>query len=107
VLLREVNTAPVYRLWSIADRFPGMIHSATGGASIAAEMYAIPYAGFVAVLEEEPDGLCVGRVLLSDGTSVLGVMAEPRLVEGCTEITSFGGWRAYVEAKAIPQMPKL
>ena len=83
-----------------------MVRAATGGASITAELYVIPHAGFVAILEGEPDGLCVGRVLLSDGTTSLGVMAEPRLVEGHTEITSYGGWGAYVEAKSIPQISK-
>ena len=105
-LVRVMTTAPVYRLWSISDGFPGMVRSAIGGDSITAELYMIPYAGFVAILEGEPDGLCEGRVLLSDGTTSLGVMAEARLVEGHTEITSYGGWRAYVEAKSIVQIPK-
>jgi gamma-glutamylcyclotransferase (GGCT)/AIG2-like uncharacterized protein YtfP len=104
VFLKEVGTAPVYRLYSIANGFPGMVRATDGGASIRAEMYALPYAGFAAVVESEPDGLCVGRVLLDDGTTALGVLAEPRLVAGCDEITAFGGWRAYVEARRIPQV---
>ncbi|MCR0981025.1 allophanate hydrolase-related protein [Roseomonas populi] len=103
VFLREVTTAPRYRLWSIADRFPGMLHAPAGGAAIGAELYAVPRAGFAGIVESEPDGLCVGRVLLSDGTAPLGVLAEPRLVEGRTEITAHGGWRAYVLAQGIPQ----
>ncbi|TPG59872.1 glutamyl-tRNA amidotransferase [Roseomonas nepalensis] len=101
VFLGEVQTAPVFRLWSIEDRFPGMMRAEAGGASIAAELYAIPHAGFAAVLESEPDGLCVGRVALADGTSPLGVLAEPRLVQGREEITAHGGWRAYLRAKGI------
>lgn len=103
VFLREVRTAPVYRLWSIEDRHPGMIRSAAGGASIAAELHAIPRATLAQVVEEEADGLCVGRVLLDDGTAPLGVLIEPRRVEGMEEITALGGWRAHVEARAIPQ----
>jgi hypothetical protein len=103
VLLREVRTAPVYRLWSIRDRFPGMIRVIEGGASITAELYAVPRLGFAQVLEEEPDGLSVGRLMLDDGSGPLGVLAEPRLVEGMEDITGFGGWRAYVEAKSISQ----
>jgi hypothetical protein len=34
-------------------------------------------------------------VELSDGSEVLGVLAEPWLVKGQKEITSLGGWRAY------------
>jgi len=52
-----------------------------------------------AILLTEPDGLCVGRVALDDGTEVLGVLAEPALVEGRREITEYGGWRGYVASR--------
>jgi hypothetical protein len=35
---------------------------------------------------------------LADGREVLGVLAEPYLVDGQREITNFGGWRAYIAA---------
>lgn len=105
VFVREVRTAPVYRLWSIEDRHPGMIRVAAGGAAIAAELYAVPRATLATVIEEEADGLCVGRVLLEDGTAPLGVLIEPRRVEGMREITALGGWRAWVEQQGIPQDP--
>jgi hypothetical protein len=101
--LREVRTAPLYRLWSVGDRHPGMIRFGSGGASVLAELYAVPRAGFATVVEEEAPGLCVGRVRLEDATAPLGVLIEPWRVEGMVEITSYGGWRAYVAAKAIPQ----
>ena len=47
----------------------------------------------------EPPGLAVGKVLLRDGSVVLGVIGEPFLCEGQHEITSFGGWRAYMASK--------
>lgn len=101
--LREVRTAPVYRLWSINDRFPGMVRVGAGGASILAELYQVSREGFCQVVEGEADGLSVGRLLLDDGTGPLGVVGEPRLVEGMREITEYGGWRAYVEAEGIRQ----
>jgi gamma-glutamylcyclotransferase (GGCT)/AIG2-like uncharacterized protein YtfP len=101
--LRDVATAPLYRLWSIHDRHPGMIRFAVGGSAVAAELYAIPRASFPMVVEEEAPGLCVGRVLLDDGTAPLGVLIEPWRVEGMEEITQHGGWRAYVAHKRIPQ----
>lgn len=103
LFLRDVVTAPAYRLWSILDRHPGMIRFASGGAAIEAELYAVPRATFPQVVEEEAPGLSVGRVLLEDGTSPLGVIIEPWRVEGMTEITAHGGWRAYVRHKGIPQ----
>jgi hypothetical protein len=103
VLLRAVRTAPVYRLFSVNDRFPGMLRVGEGGSAIAAELWSLPRTGFTQIIEGEPDGLSVGRLLLEDGTGPLGVIAEPRLVAGMAEITGFGGWRAYVAAKAISQ----
>jgi hypothetical protein len=47
------------------------------------------------ILLSEPAGLSIGKVLLSDGREVLGVLGEPWLCANRTEITAFGGWRAY------------
>jgi hypothetical protein len=97
---REACTAPLYRLWSIDDVHPAMLRVSSGGSSIAVEIWQVPPAGIAAILLTEPDGLCIGRVVLDDGTEVLGVLAEPALVEGQREITGYGGWRAYVAANA-------
>lgn len=99
---REARTAPTYRLWTIDDVHPAMIRVADGGASIAVEIWRVPPAGLAAILLSEPDGLCVGRLTLDDGSEVLGVLAEPALVEGQREITEHGGWRAYVAAIPYP-----
>ena len=93
----ETRTAPLYRLWSIGDRYPGMIRSLEGGRDIAVEVWDLrDAAGLVRILVGEPPGLAVGKVRLCDGNEVLGVLAEPYLVESQVEITGFGGWRAYV-----------
>jgi hypothetical protein len=95
--VREAKTAPAYRLWSIGDRHPGMVRVAEGGVAVALEIWEVGAEGLVSILTAEPAGLSVGRVLLDDGTDVLGVLAEPILTEGEREITEFGGWRAYTE----------
>jgi gamma-glutamylcyclotransferase (GGCT)/AIG2-like uncharacterized protein YtfP len=100
VFEREALTAPLYRLWSIDDVHPAMLRVTSGGSSIAVEIWQVPPAGIAAILLTEPDGLCVGRVALDDGAEVLGVLAEPVLVEGEPEITEHGGWRAYIAATA-------
>jgi hypothetical protein len=97
--VREAWTAPVYRLWSIGDRHPAMVRVSTGGAAIAVEIWAIPAAGLTSVLRQEPPGLCVGKVQLDDGSEVLGVLGESILCEGQREITTYGGWRAYVASR--------
>src|SRR5262245_9199567 len=95
----EAMTAPTYRLWSIDDRHPAMIRTATAGRSIAVEVWAVPPEGLARILLQEPSGLCVGKVKLADGKEVLGVLGEPLLVEGQREITDLGGWRAYLATK--------
>ena len=92
----ETKTAPCYRLWSIGGRHPAMQRVPTGGAAIAVEIWSLPPAGLVAILVQEPPGLCVGRVELADGREIPGVLGEAYLCAGQKEITSLGGWRSYV-----------
>jgi len=96
--VRETRTAPVYRLWSIDDRHPAMLRGQSGGA-IAVEVWEVPAAGIADILGKEPPGLSIGKVMLEDGSEVLGVLGEPILVEGQREITQHGGWRAYVASR--------
>jgi len=93
------TTAPHYRLWTIDDRFPAMLRSAPG-REIACELWAVPPDGLASVLMREPAGLTIGKVQLSDGREVLGVLAEPWLCENRPEITLFGGWREYMAEQA-------
>ena len=91
----EASTAACYRCWTIGDRHPGMLRTPGEGGRIALELWAVPPAGLGRVLQNEPAGLCIGKVVLDDGREMLGVLAEPWLVEGQKEITALGGWRAY------------
>ncbi|MBD1850151.1 glutamyl-tRNA amidotransferase [Leptolyngbya sp. FACHB-711] len=94
--VQETETAPIYRLWSIDDRHPAMMRVAEGGRAIALEIWAVPPAGLANVLMQEPAGLAIGKVLLNNGETVLGVLGEPFLCEDQREITQWGGWRAYI-----------
>lgn len=97
--VREATTVPAYRLWSINDRHPAMIRVASGGVPVAVEVWAVPAEGLAKILLQEPPGLCIGKVKLSDGEEVLGVLGEPLLCEGQHEITQHGGWRAYAASR--------
>jgi gamma-glutamylcyclotransferase (GGCT)/AIG2-like uncharacterized protein YtfP len=97
--VREARTAPVYRLWSIGDRHPAMVRVSTGGAAIALEIWSVSAAALTSILRQEPAGLCIGTVQLDDGSEVLGVLGESILCEGQREITTYGGWRAYVASR--------
>lgn len=93
--VREDKTAACYRIWSINDRHPAMQRVASGGVQVALEIWAVPPAGLASILQNEPPGLCIGKVLLESGEVILGVLGEPFLCEGQREITAWGGWRAY------------
>lgn len=95
IFVREAETEPTYRLWSINDRHPAMLRVAQGGKAIALEVWRVPVAGLANILLQEPPGLCIGKVRLADGEVVLGVLGEPILCENQQEITQWGGWRAY------------
>ena len=75
-----------------------MLRVDSGGAAIALEVWELPEAAFAQVLTSEPAGLCIGKVALSEGGEVLGVLGEPWLIARATEITRYGGWRAYIAA---------
>jgi hypothetical protein len=97
--VRETSTEAGYRLWSIDDVYPAMIRVKEGGAAVAVEVWQVPLAGLGVILSHEPPGLAIGKVKLSDGEVVLGVIGEPLTVEGMQEITTYGGWRAYCRDK--------
>ncbi len=98
VFVRETLTAPLYRLWSIDDRHPAMIRMKEGGRSIDLEIWSLPLGGLAQILQQEPAGLCIGKIKLADNSEVLGVLGEPFLCEGKQEITDFGGWRNYTKS---------
>lgn len=100
--VREARTAKCYRLWSIEDRNPAMLRvdsADPAAANVELELWELPYEGLTEVLLGEPQGLSIGRVSLEDGSTVLGVLAEPELVKGRKEISAYGGWRNYLAAR--------
>ena len=97
--VREDETDACYRLWSIEDRHPAMLRATTAGGRVAVELWSVAPDELARILLGEPAGLAIGRVVLRDGTTVLGVIGEPFLCEGQREITAFGGWRAYLASK--------
>ncbi|MBI5723538.1 MAG: glutamyl-tRNA amidotransferase [Planctomycetes bacterium] len=96
--VREAATGRCYRLYSISDIHPAMIRVGRGGASIAIEIWELSADSLAGLLLKEPPGLCVGKVILADGTEVLGVLGEPALCKGHKDITRYGGWRKYMAA---------
>ncbi|VEA72533.1 allophanate hydrolase [Serratia rubidaea] len=68
---------------------------ADGGAAIEVELWDIPLARFGEFVAEVPPPLGIGTLLLADGRRVKGFICEPWALAGATDISAFGGWRAY------------
>jgi allophanate hydrolase len=101
-LVSTTTTAPVYRLFDLGTTpaRPGMIREPSGGAEIAVELWELEPAGLGAFVAGVPSPLVIGSVELVDGSTVLGFLCEPHALSGARDITAFGGWRAYREARA-------
>ncbi|HEY7648115.1 MAG TPA: gamma-glutamylcyclotransferase [Methylomirabilota bacterium] len=94
--LGEAWTAPVYRLYSIDDRHPGMFEVSEGGVSVAGELYQVPDEVWRRVEAGEPPNLYRGRVKLADGREVWGILYPRELAEGRhRDISRHRDWRAY------------
>jgi len=97
--VRDDETDACYRVWSIDDRHPAMLRTPGEGTRVAVELWEVPVEELATILLAEPPGLAIGKVVLRDGSVVLGVLGEPFLCRGQLEITEFGGWRAYMASK--------
>jgi len=96
--LEEVSTAPCYRVYSIGDVHPGMFEVASGGVSVAGELYRVPSDVLARVEAGEPPGLYRGRVRLVDGRVVDGILYPRELAEGVhRDISDLANWRTYTD----------
>jgi AGZA family xanthine/uracil permease-like MFS transporter len=103
--LEEVKTAPTYRLYSIGDLYPAMLHADSGGNAIAAELYQVPNHVWPRIRDSEPPGLYRGSLQLADGRLVDGMLGDADFVRkhATAEITSYGGWAAYLASLRTPE----
>ncbi len=97
-LLEATMSAPRYRLFALPDgKRPAMIRSVPGGRAIEVEVWSLPASelgGFVAAI---PAPLGIGKVELADGRWESGFICDGYGLEGATDISEFGGWRAWLQ----------
>ncbi|MEV5703765.1 gamma-glutamylcyclotransferase [Actinoallomurus sp. NPDC052274] len=92
------TTAPRYRLYSVADRFPALLPVAHGGAPVTGEVYDVTLDVLRdRLLPAEPPELELGVIELADGTSSLAMVLRrpPASFPQLLDITDHGGWAAY------------
>jgi allophanate hydrolase len=97
VLVARTTTAPAYRLFALntVPPKPGLVRDPDGGA-VEAEVWHLPVAAFGDFVANLPAPMAIGKVELADGTWVPGFTCERHALAGAEDITSFGGWRAYL-----------
>ena len=99
-LVRACRTAPRYRLYALPGTTPpkpGMVRSADGrGGALEVEVWSLPRAAFGSFVDAIPAPLGVGKIELEDGSAVTGFLCEPYALDGAEDISSYGGWRAFL-----------
>jgi hypothetical protein len=97
-LVAATTTAPRYRLYSVADRFPAFLPVAHGGARIMGEVFDVAMDVLRdRLLPAEPPELELGIIELADATSSLAMVLRrtPVSFPELLDITEHGGWAAY------------
>ncbi|KMO17765.1 allophanate hydrolase [Methylobacterium platani] len=100
--LRAVATTPDYRLFALpgaGPRRPGLVRVAAGaGTAIATEVWALAPDAFGRFVAAIPAPLGIGTLRLADGTSPKGFLCEAEGVREAKDVSTHGGWRAYLAA---------
>lgn len=99
--VEATTTAPCYRLYALPNTVPpkpGLARAASGVA-IAVEVYRMSPAALGSFMALIPPPLGIGNVELADGRWVKGFICEPLALETATDISHYGGWRAYMAAQ--------
>ncbi len=99
-LVERTTTAPHYRLYALSGTKPakpGLLRVKNGaGAAIEVEVWALSESAFGRFVAAVPPPLSIGTLELDEGRSVKGFLVEAEAVAEARDISSFGGWRAFM-----------
>ncbi|MEP2117124.1 MAG: allophanate hydrolase [Bauldia litoralis] len=99
VFVRKAETEPTYRLFALPGGpppRPGLMRTNQIGNAIETEVWALSREAFGDFVTTIPSPLGIGTLNLGDGTTVKGFLCEAAAIDGARDISSFGGWRAYI-----------
>ena len=109
-LVCACRTHACYRLYTLANTTPpkpGLVRSDAGdGVAIAIEVWEMPVEEFGSFVAQVPPPLSIGSVLLEDGQVVKGFLCEGYAIQGAHDISSFGGWREFLQHGDPVQEPR-
>ncbi|WP_376873476.1 allophanate hydrolase [Albirhodobacter sp. R86504] len=100
VYLGTAQTNDSYRFYALAGgppARPGLVRGEAGsGASIAVELWSLPFEHVGSFLSGIPSPLGLGTIDLADGGQVQGFLCEAFATSDATDITALGDWRSYL-----------
>ena len=110
-LITRTTTTPDHRLYALppivtpaGQRLlrPALVHAPGDplGRAIEVEVWELPAREFGSFVAAIPAPLGIGKTRLADGSVVPGFICEEGALEGATDITGYGGWRAWVGRQA-------
>ena len=100
-LVGATRSAPHYKLYALPGgppHRPGMVRAERGKA-IELEVWELPAKEFGSFVAGIAGPLGIGTIELADGSRVQGFVCEAHAAATATDITSYGGWRAWLAAQ--------
>jgi allophanate hydrolase len=97
--VRTTRTSNHYTLFALRGTTPpkpGLVRSGPGGAAIELEVWELPTSEVGAFLSKVGSPLAIGTIDIEDGSRVHGFLCEAHGTADAEDISSFGGWRAYL-----------
>jgi|SRR5450830_6739 len=101
--VQKTKTAPFYKLFKLngfTPERPGLIRLNGAAQAIELEVWKLPIENYGKFVASVPSPLGFGTLLLDDSTKVQGFLCEAYATEDAVDISAYGGWRAYIQAKA-------
>jgi allophanate hydrolase len=100
-LVATTATARSYRLYALPGTQPakpGLVRSSdAGGEEIEVELWSLPAVAFGSFVAGVRAPLAIGTIALRDGSEVKGFICESHAVAQAQDISSYGGWRKYLD----------
>jgi allophanate hydrolase len=103
IFVRSARTSARYRLFVLptTPAKPGLVRVSDDapGFAIEVEIWSMPRASVGEFFADVGGPLCLGSVELEDNARVTGFLCEAFATEGAPDISSGGGWRAYLTTR--------
>lgn len=92
----NVRTAARYSLYDLGGSppKPGMVRMVSG-YTVQGEVWSLPLQNVGRFLETVQSPLCIGSIMLDDGTMTHGFLCESVAVQDAHDISEIGCWRTW------------